>query len=117
MVQGYMQFNAALRQCRDQLVIKGKARFIPRALPIGLNPWPRDGEPVGIDSQLRYQFDVLCPPLIVFAGNVSIASICNFSFDVAKGIPDRRAFAIAVMTTFNLEGRCCNAPFEVFGKL
>jgi hypothetical protein len=32
-----------------------------------------------------------------------VAGICNFSFDLTKGVPDGWAFAIPVMRAFNLE--------------
>ena len=49
------------------------------------------------------QLDIFWPPNVMFASHVSVACICNFSFDSTKGVPDGRALAIAVMRTFDLE--------------
>ena len=103
MVEREVKLNATLSQRRYQFVVKRKARLVPCALPIGLNPWPRDGEPVSIDAQLADQFDIFLPPEIMLASVVSVACIRNFSLRVTEGVPDRWAFAIAGMGAFYLK--------------
>jgi hypothetical protein len=53
----------------------------------------------------------------MFASHVTIAGICYFPFRITKGVPDRWAFAIAVMRAFYLKRGCGDTPLEVLREM
>jgi hypothetical protein len=53
----------------------------------------------------------------MLASDMAIACICNFSIDGTKGVPNGRAFAIAVMGTLDLKSRGGDAPLKVLGEM
>jgi hypothetical protein len=54
--------------------------------------------------------------MIMIAGHVSSVTIHNVAWSMGKTIPDRFPLAVLVPSAFDLIGRTCDAPKEVFRK-
>jgi hypothetical protein len=62
--------------------------------PVGLDPRPGDGEPVGADAQALHQRHVLGPPVVVVARDIAGVPVPDGAWLAAEGVPDRLAAAV-----------------------
>ena len=94
MIKRHGRRNIFLQQAVNQSFIEVHALVIPSALPVRLNPWPRYGQSIGIDTQIGNHLNILLPPVVVVAGIHSVAAIGNDAWLFAKFIPNGEAFAV-----------------------
>jgi hypothetical protein len=89
-VEGHGRRDARLQQRVDQLVVKGQALGVDRAVAAGYDARPGHRQAVGVGAQPAHQVDVLAPAVVVVAGDVAVVVVVDLARDVGEGVPDRR---------------------------
>ena len=94
--------NTSLQQRIHESLVEVQATLVDRARPIGDHPRPADGAAVGVEAKRADQRDVLAPAVIVIAGDVAGLAGRDRPGHPRERVPDRRSFAIRVMTALDL---------------
>src|SRR5258708_4911837 len=75
-------------------LVERQARFVQLTCPGGLNAWPRNGEPVGIDRQLGEQVQIAVHAVVVVTGHLARRTVGDCARATAEFIPDRFTLAV-----------------------
>lgn len=117
-LQGLRQVPVVERQHRrdtvaqhlvDQPVVEGEPGR-GRRPAVRLHPRPRDGEPVGVESQVGQQADVLGVAVVVVAGDSTGRAVEHLASGRREGVPDGRSAAAFGDAALHLVGRRRRAP-------
>ena len=89
MVQCEIRLDTPFQHAIDQPVVKSQALFIPGPVTGRTHARPRHGEAVGIHAQPSNHVQIVGPAMVVFAGDVAMAAVCNGTRLPAEAVPDR----------------------------
>ena len=118
-VERGQRLDAVREQLVHQLVIEAQPRLVDRAVPVGDDARPADGEAVGADAVLLHQRDILAEAVVAVAGHVAGVAVPDVlrAGIVAEFVPDAQALAVLVPGALALVGGAGHAPEKIFGKL
>lgn len=108
--------DAARLAAVNQPVVEIEAGLVHRTRAFGDNARPGNREPVGVDTHLLDEIEVLFQAIVVIAGNVAVIAIMDAARHIAESIPDGWLAAIGLAGAFDLEGSGGNAESEVAGQ-
>ena len=107
------RLNPGSLQLIHQLAVKFQPLGVYRVRPRHY-PRPADRKPIGFDTQLFQQGNILLVMVVVVTGNIAVLAVLYVSG--AQSIPDARYLSILVIGTLNLVSGTCRTPKEIFRK-
>ena len=111
MEDGAKRLDARRPEFGDEGSVEGDALFVDRALFIGDDARPGDGEAIALEAQLLHDGDVFFETVIVIAGNIAVFVAFGVAF--IEGVPDAEHFAVLVVRAFDLMDCRRGAPEEI----
>ena len=101
-VEGDERVDAAGEELVDEAVVEGEARFVGATRPLRQHPGPGDREPVGAQTEIGHERDVLAIPVVVIAGDVAGVAVPHPPRRVGEPIPDALSATVLVDGPFDL---------------
>ena len=102
MIQGDVGVDAAGEELVDQAVVEAEARFVGAPRPLGQHPGPGHREPVGAQTEVGHERDILAVPVVVVAGDVAGVAVPHPPRGVGKVVPDALPATVLIDGPFDL---------------
>ncbi len=111
-VKGDPGLDPLLQQLVDESPVEVEARRVGRSRARGLNPGPRDREPVRAQPQAGHQRDIVTVAVIVVGGDVSGVPAGDLARRLAECVPYGRCAPVGRGRAFDLVRRGGRPPDE-----
>jgi hypothetical protein len=115
-VERHQGLNALLEEAVDEPVVEIEAACVDRPGALRQYPAPCNAEAISAEPELLHEADVVAPPPVVIAGDVTGVAVRNETGSVTEAMPDVRAGAIGERRAFDLVRGGRRAPQEAIGK-
>jgi len=109
-VQGDHRFNVMRQQLVNQVAVELHPCFIHLAAASGQQAGPGNREAIALQTHFRHQRHVFAKTMVVVNGDVTGRPLIGSARKMGISIPDRRAFAVGIVSAFNLPGCGSGAP-------
>ena len=114
--QGGVRCDAVLEQGIDEVVVEVDPLLVDRTAAFGQEARPAQGEPIGVESDLLHQADVLLPAVVVVDRDIAGFVAQHLPRRLREGVPDRGSLPVQIPGSFDLIRARRGTEDEMGGK-
>ena len=116
MVERGVRLDSFLEQRVDKARVEIDSLFVDDSRSHRVDATPRDAEPIGVESELRHERDIVTVAPVVVAGYVAGLVEPGVARSVGESVPDAASGAVRSGRTFDLIRGRRSSPEEIVGE-